>query len=103
MSVHGSKIQDIPPKKYSLNFIEYLTAKKKKNVGAPKIFSIFLNSKGVVYMLYLIWDEIHPGVNSLRSLKKSLILFTRNKRGEISTRTFKDRGEISARHEISYF
>ena len=54
-------------------------------------------------MLYLIWDEIHPGVNSLRSLKKSLILFTRNKRGEISTRTFKDRGEISARHEISYF
>ena len=30
----------------------------------------------------------HPGVNSLRSFKKSLILFTRNKRDEFSPRRY---------------
>ena len=44
MSVYSSKIQDIPPKKCSDNFIEYFSHTKNgmtKCVGAQKLFSYF--------------------------------------------------------------
>ena len=50
----------------------------------------FYNWKGITHSHSGFGDSLHamsyPGVNSLRSLKKSLILFIHNKQGEISAR-----------------
>ena len=48
----------------------------------------FKSLRGSLHALSNPGVKFAPGVNSLRSLKKSLILFTRNKRGEILPRPY---------------
>ena len=78
-STFASKIRD--------KEISVLNENVLKTLGLVyKVLKDFMRFRGSLHALSHHGGEIRPGVDSFRSLKKSLILLTRNKRGEIPPR-----------------